>query len=562
MPCDMAWLLRRVVVLIARAAGSAENVIDMKATAFNPLTLCAPYRLLHIASTVNADVLLLQGTGLRCSCDSRYTSWDFSPDFWVISLGWKQGPLTNSSAGCAIVLRRRWFSRDDVKKVCFPLDALAGRGGAIRVVSGDFLFGCQYTPPISGTKGKMQASVKAASQLSKWAQETLSAVLARSLIVWGGDFNSGFGLHQDGTRWDKGVGDANLKCPKPGSASWYDWLQVNDMASFFHHSGSSSLVEHVITSANVASNATARINWKVARVLQHIPSKEVRDHVPIFFYLHCNWYGSWKSIQVEREQWDYDKLAACLQHGTEGQARETSEPESVHLRPVADVDGDAEARAANRAVLKGVPRHPVRCLLGPCRYSLRSLGIDARQAVCSSSSCICVRCFGILDLSARFCHKCGHPELVAVPDTFHGRETGAHKNVSDCEALRSQDEEAGNVFWGWARSTSAQIKAAASFESSGGQDLEGRAPPCRKPGEAPVLLGGRDGVGLATFSRTELLVLRGTAVRNSDGAAPCKFAGSIIHTVASAVSDPSIIWKMNWKLSSNSKYVEKHFRYS
>ena len=400
----MAWLLRLVVVLVAWAAGSAENVIDMKVVVFFPLTLCAPYRLFHIASTVNADVLLLPGTGLRCSC-------------------------------------------------------------------------------------------------------------------------SGFGLHQDGTRSDKGVGDANLKCPKPGSASWYDWLQVNDMAfvtthyanvtaSFFHHSGGSSLVEHVITPANVAYNATARINWKVARVLQRIPSKEVRDHVPIFFYLHCNWYGSWKSIQVEREQWD-DKLAACLQHG-----------------------------------LKGVPRHPVRCLLGPCRYSLRSLGIEARQAVCPcvadararpwSSSCICVRCFGFLDLSTRFCHKCGHPELEAVPDTFHGREIGAQKNVSCCEALRSQDEEAGNVFWGWARSKSAQIKAAACLEKQ---------------------LGGRDGVGPATFSRTELLGHRGTAVRNSDGAAPSKFVGSIIHTVASTVSDPSIIRKMNWKLISNSKYVEKHFRH-
>ena len=94
--------------------------------------------------------------------------------------------------------------------------------------------------------------------------------------------------------------------------------------------------------------------------------------------------------------------------------------------------------------------------------------------------------------------------------------------------------------WGWARSKSAQIKAAACLEKQ---------------------LGGRDGVGLATFSRTELLEHRGTAVRNSDGAAPSKFVGSIIHTVASAVSDPSIIRKMNWKLISNSKYVEKHFRH-
>ena len=297
----MAWLLRLVVVLVTWAAGSAENVIDMKVAIFNPL--CAPYRLLHIASTVNADVLLLP-------------------------------------------------------------------------------------------------CVKAASQQSKWALETRAAVPARSFIVWGGDFNSGFGLHQDGTRWDKGA-------------------------------GSSSLVEH------------------------------------------------------------------------------------VHHR--------------------------------------------ARPW---SSSCICVRCFGFLDLSARFCHKFGHPELEAVPDTFHGRETGAHKNVSGCEALRFQDEEDGKVFWGWARNTSAQIKAAASLECSGGLDLGGRAPPCRKPGEAPVQLGGRDGVGLATFSRTELLEHRGTAVRYSVGAAPSKFAGSIIHTVASAVSDPSIIWKMNWKLISNSKYVEKHSRYS
>ncbi len=53
--------------------------------------------------------------------------------------------------------------------------------------------------------------------------------------------------------------------------------------------------------------------------------------------------------------------------------------------------------------------------------------------------------------------------------------------------------------------------AAAILESSGGLDLEGRAPPSRNLER--LRAAGREGVGLATFSRTELLEHRCTAVR-------------------------------------------------
>ena len=129
---------------------------SMKVVVWNPLTLKVTYRLKHIATTLDAGVVLLAGTGLKASRDSNHAAWHISDKFWCVSFGWQRAPFSNASAGCAIILRSKRFLPQHVTRIFVPPAELRGRGGAIRIKSpcGDFFFGTQYTPPIAGKLGQ------------------------------------------------------------------------------------------------------------------------------------------------------------------------------------------------------------------------------------------------------------------------------------------------------------------------------------------------------------------------------------------------------------------------
>ena len=124
----------------------------MKLVVWNPLTLASTYRIELAATTLNADVVLVAGTGLRSPPDSKHTYWNINESFWIISFGWRKSKYVNNTAGCAIILRSSLFKPSHVTRVETPPNDLRGRGGAIRVKApaGDFTFGVQYNPPIAG----------------------------------------------------------------------------------------------------------------------------------------------------------------------------------------------------------------------------------------------------------------------------------------------------------------------------------------------------------------------------------------------------------------------------
>ena len=135
-----------------------------------------------------------------------------SEDYWAIAFGWHRGPYTNASAGCAIILKYRLFAPQHVVQVGYPPAEVAGRGGFVRLKNcrGDFTLSVQYSPPIAGKAGKRAANIKAARMVNTWAQDLLSALPVRTLVLHGGDLNSGLGLFANGTAWERGIGDSNL----------------------------------------------------------------------------------------------------------------------------------------------------------------------------------------------------------------------------------------------------------------------------------------------------------------------------------------------------------------
>ena len=77
----------------------------LKVVVWNPLTLKAINTVEFAAAALNADVVILPGTGLRAPADTDHTKWSINNKYWIVSFGRRRAPHTISSAGCAIVVR-------------------------------------------------------------------------------------------------------------------------------------------------------------------------------------------------------------------------------------------------------------------------------------------------------------------------------------------------------------------------------------------------------------------------------------------------------------------------
>lgn len=94
---------------------------------------------------------------------------DHEREFCFIHFGWKQGPFSNSSAGCTIGLSRR-FSEKCITRVEAPPEALLihGRGGSVQIEQG--LVGVRllvgYFPPPQKNHSRNQRGAKPAPDCS------------------------------------------------------------------------------------------------------------------------------------------------------------------------------------------------------------------------------------------------------------------------------------------------------------------------------------------------------------------------------------------------------------
>jgi hypothetical protein len=235
----------------------------LKIVVYNPLSAKAPWRLLQIAVTLAADVVLVPGTTCR-TIDSQPHTWArLNDDYWVTHFGWAPGGLTNKSAGCAIIISCKLFSTRDVARVFLPPTALLGRGGGLRLGTScfDMTIVCIYAPPRGTTKKQQAISDKAGVQINKWAQDLATTAPARSLMLIGGDFNAGFGLDKHENKWQRGIGDYNLRKAAPSTAIWEEWMMFGDLVSlttvcdkrlvsFFPKHGRPSLPDGLLAPSN------------------------------------------------------------------------------------------------------------------------------------------------------------------------------------------------------------------------------------------------------------------------------------------------------------------------
>ena len=158
-----------------------------------------------------------------------------------------------------MLLRRIFFSETEVTSIQMPHCFLAGRAGAVRFKNkfGDYTFGVQYSSPVGGKPKVKAMQVKGNIELNKWSQAFLAGLPTRTLPVFGGDFNTRFGLDTAGDTWEHGVGQFNLGKVARGNESWQQFLCTHRLgitntysnqvrSTFYHHSGHSPMTDYLL----------------------------------------------------------------------------------------------------------------------------------------------------------------------------------------------------------------------------------------------------------------------------------------------------------------------------
>ena len=103
----------------------------MRIGLYNPLSLRRAGRILHVATTLNCDALMLPGTGLP-SAHQAHRVEPVGRNFWALHCGYGSSAFTNRSAGCTLIFKRRTFPQQAVQQISTMPRELQGRGISVR----------------------------------------------------------------------------------------------------------------------------------------------------------------------------------------------------------------------------------------------------------------------------------------------------------------------------------------------------------------------------------------------------------------------------------------------
>ena len=139
------------------------------------------------------------------------------------------------------------------------------------------------------------------------------------------------GITQAGVDWEKGTGDHHKAKMAEGGVCLQDWLAEGEFSAactyyasggptFFGPTGCTSCIDSFVVLADMLPTVVRyNVAWSLGRRLQLIPSKHVRDHLPVamdFRYtFRFDALLASPSGSDTAQAWDYNLLAACLQTG-------------------------------------------------------------------------------------------------------------------------------------------------------------------------------------------------------------------------------------------------------
>ena len=280
----------------------------------------------------------------------------------MIEAGWKKAPGTNRSAGCGLLLGRRFKEKHVVRAWVAP-ETVAGRGVACRFRSSyvDLLPVVVYFPPKPGSAAQMPSYLGVVKRPIKWVDEILATASVGCTPCIMVDLNDGMGIRLEGGAWQRvetnavgARGARNERCRGGAGEMMRELLEKHGMAAAntfgdtsdtCYGDGSSSLVDYVcLPEVLVGAMRSAGPLRRLGSRLQLIPDVRVRDHLPVHvvfpYLLH------YPDPVLEEARWDMDAMMEAVKRGR-GRA------DFIQLVEVEGATGEGDARRVLRLLQRG-----------------------------------------------------------------------------------------------------------------------------------------------------------------------------------------------------------------
>ena len=299
----------------------------IRATSYNPLTICQEGRLDDICRETRSDLLGLQGT-----CKWRYQQEPYSVQktkshvfiHWGCSRAWSSGRCAGVSLGLG-----RQLKESMIVSIRSPPAWIGGRGGFARLKSGwtDLSVFVLYFPPPGAMQGRWR---KVSEAIAAWVEEVLLTLPARTQVIMMLDANSDLGVSASGER----VGPEHVAADKMArqnangdllssilethalSATSTHWTKA---PTFHGNRGSRSTIDHIITCQPTRHATTKCSVWyRAGRRLQVIKDELPRDHLPVVIEINlkrCRSSPPPSGVLGPSVPWDMDKLGEAVQEG-------------------------------------------------------------------------------------------------------------------------------------------------------------------------------------------------------------------------------------------------------
>eukprot|EP00929_Paragymnodinium_shiwhaense_P037319 TRINITY_DN19901_c0_g1_i1.p1 TRINITY_DN19901_c0_g1~~TRINITY_DN19901_c0_g1_i1.p1 ORF type:complete len:346 (+),score=36.52 TRINITY_DN19901_c0_g1_i1:115-1152(+) len=268
--------------------------------------------------------------------------------FWCFDWGYDATKQhSNRSCGVSLCIAKRAFSDKAFHTVFSPPEALAGRGGAVRIRTAkhDILVMGLYVPPETESD-----KAEAADKLYEWASQVVSQMPSRCLPLILLDANGRVGWRKQDHQWvpeeEHMVGEYNRERRNRNGERllWFMQLHYLCAANTYFRAGETywgerngeayaSRIDYcVLPQTKLRRVSNCRIWQRASDKLQLITSAARRDHRILVtdVELHLEYTG-----EDPQHRWDYTSIMDCLQHGKR-------RPEFL-----AAVDQELEARLDN-----------------------------------------------------------------------------------------------------------------------------------------------------------------------------------------------------------------------
>ena len=358
--------MRGALLLLALGAlvGGAQAEASARSCfvgCWNPHNLIGAFRLDEVSAVLRSvGVVALPGTAVKAWQNEAHHAAN-AAFHHVVQFGWQRGRLITKACGCAIMVNKRWFGKNSLRRIIAPPAPLRGRGGLAYLVSGPVMIAIMvlYFPPRPSKAGSAAVYRDTCTQLLKWAQTEYAAIPQRFTPMICMDLNGGLKYDEQ----SDAVGPHGAPVEHVYAQRLHEWMDTVGLCAIntfspcgntFEGNSGASQIDYILVPTAARPLVKWTATWRraaqegraMAAVLDHIPIVLKMKMVPPI------------DITPLRERWDRTKIreATLTGEGREPFLKEIQELLETH-RPSFDILESREVTTGHTALLMTMIRN-------------------------------------------------------------------------------------------------------------------------------------------------------------------------------------------------------------